>query len=100
VYVCILTVPPYFGCSVPHEGKELQSHTSESTMKTPERSVRTLAQIEAEVMAEGREWTRQRLEKELQRLADEQGEVFPPQRAAADSPARLPFPSGHRCGRR
>jgi hypothetical protein len=46
-------------------------------MKTPEGTVRTLAQIEAAVMAEGREWTRKRLEAELQRLADEQGEVFP-----------------------
>lgn len=46
-------------------------------MKTPEGSLRTPAQIEAAVMAEGREWMRQRLEKELQQLADEPGEVFP-----------------------
>jgi hypothetical protein len=31
-------------------------------MKTIEETVPSLAQIEAEVMAEGREWTRQRLE--------------------------------------
>jgi hypothetical protein len=30
-------------------------------MKTNEESVPSLAQIEAEVMAEGREWTRKRL---------------------------------------
>jgi len=65
-------------------------------MKTPEETVRSLAQIEAAVMAEGREWTRQRLETELQRLADEQGEVFPPERAPADPSARLPISSGHR----
>jgi hypothetical protein len=69
-------------------------------MKTPEGSVRTLAQIEAAIMAEGREWTRKRLEQELQLLADEQGEIFPPQRTAADSSARLPVPSGHRRRRR
>jgi len=65
-------------------------------MKTPEDTVPSLAQIEAEVMAEGREWTRQRLQARLQQLADQQGEVFPPEPAAAGTSARLPVSSGHR----
>jgi hypothetical protein len=52
-------------------------------MKTPEESVPSLAPIEAEVMAEGREWARKRLQARLQQRADAQGEVFPPQPAAA-----------------
>jgi hypothetical protein len=69
-------------------------------MKTPEESFRSLAEIEAEVMAEGREWTRQRLQARLQQLAEQQGEVFPPKSAAADPSARVSVSSGHRCGRR
>jgi hypothetical protein len=69
-------------------------------MKTPEETVPSLAQIEAEVMAEGREWTRQRLEARLQQLAEEQGEVFPPQPAAAGASARVSVRAAHRRGRR
>jgi hypothetical protein len=69
-------------------------------MKTHETTEPSLAQIEAEVMAEGREWTRQRLQARLQQLAEQQGEVFPPQPAAADPSARLPVSSGHGRGRR
>jgi hypothetical protein len=42
----------------------------------PERA-RTLREIEQEVMAEGREWTRKRLPQRLQEEADRQGGVFP-----------------------
>lgn len=38
-----------------------------------------LADIEREVMAEAREWGRQRLQERLQQLAEQSGEVFPPQ---------------------
>lgn len=38
-----------------------------------------LADLEREVVAESREWGRQRLQERLQQLADESGEVFPPQ---------------------
>jgi hypothetical protein len=69
-------------------------------MKTPEESEPSLAQIEAEVMAEGREWTRKRMEERLQQLAEVQGEVFPPKPKAADPSARLSVSSGHRRGRR
>ena len=40
---------------------------------------RSLRELELEVEAEGREWMRQRLEEKLQREADRDGTVFPPQ---------------------
>jgi len=68
-------------------------------MKKQEESVLSLAQIEAEVMAEGREWTRKRLQARLQEYADARGEVFPPKPAAADPSAHVSVSSGHRGGR-
>lgn len=47
-------------------------------MKPETKTFPSLAEIEREVMAECREWGRQRLEERLQKLADEQGEHFPP----------------------
>ena len=41
---------------------------------------RTLREMELEILAEGREWMRQRLEEKLQKEADRDGAVFPPQR--------------------
>jgi hypothetical protein len=69
-------------------------------MKTPEEAVSSLAQIEAEVMAEGREWMRKRMAARLQQLADQQGEVFPPQPTTAGASARVSVSSGHRRGPR
>lgn len=65
-------------------------------MKTHETPELSLAQIESEVMAEGREWTRKRMAARLQQLADTHGEVFPPQPKPADPSARAPVSSGHR----
>jgi hypothetical protein len=55
---------------------------------------RSLLEIEMEVLAEGREWTRKRLQERLQQEADRHGGVFPPQRPEgkasaeeADAPA-------------
>jgi hypothetical protein len=48
---------------------------------------RTLKEIELEVEAEGREWTRRRLEEKLQEEADRDGKVFPPQRGPGPAPA-------------
>ena len=42
----------------------------------------SLIEIEREVVAEAREWGRQRLQERLQQLAEEQSEVFPPATAA------------------
>jgi uncharacterized protein YdaU (DUF1376 family) len=47
---------------------------------------RTLKEIELEVLAEGREWMRRRLEEELQKEAERDGRVFPPQRQKRQAP--------------
>ncbi len=49
----------------------------------PERSLR---QIEMEVLEEGREWTRRRLEQRLQEEANRHGGVFPPERKKGAPP--------------
>lgn len=46
----------------------------------------SLKELEAEVLAEGREWTRQRLQQRLQAQAEEASAVFPPQAAPAAPP--------------
>src|SRR5437016_1783965 len=48
-------------------------------MNLKSKTLPSLADIEREVVAESREWGRQRLEQRLQKLAEEHGEVFPPQ---------------------
>ena len=45
-----------------------------------------LADIEREVVAEAREWGRQRLQERLQQLAEQSGEVFPPPTTSAKAP--------------
>ena len=47
----------------------------------------SLREIELEVEAEGREWTRKRLQQRLQEEADRKGETFPPQHSSGDSSA-------------
>jgi len=47
------------------------------------RRVSPLAEAELEVLEEGREWMRQRLEKKLQRQADRQGVISPPEQPSA-----------------
>ena len=55
-------------------------------MKPSFKSLPSLADIEREVVAESREWGRQRLEERLQKLAEEHGEVFPPKATATQKP--------------
>ena len=56
---------------------------------TPESNEgRTLREIELEVLEEGREWMRRRLEQRLQEEADRRGGVFPPQREKGSSSAK------------
>jgi hypothetical protein len=74
---------------------ERAANASTSTMKNEE-LLPSLTQIEAEVMAEGREWTRRRLQERLQQLADQQGEVFPPKPTAAGASAPARVSSAHR----
>jgi hypothetical protein len=47
-------------------------------MKPTIKPLPSLVDIEREVVAESREWGRQRLEERLQKLAEGHGEVFPP----------------------
>jgi hypothetical protein len=56
-------------------------------MNTKQTGPRSLREIENEVMAEGREWTRQRLQERLQEEANRHGGVFPPQRKRRKSSA-------------
>jgi len=49
---------------------------------------RSLREIELEVLEEGREWMRRRLEQRLQEEADRQGGVFPPERPKGSPPAK------------
>jgi hypothetical protein len=68
--------------------------------KQPEEPIPTLAEVEAEVMAEGREWTRKRMEKRIQELADRQSEVFPPKPTRTGASAPVSVRVKHRSGRR
>jgi hypothetical protein len=65
-----------------------------NNLNSEQNAPRSLREIEMEVLAEGREWTRKRLEERLQQEADRLGGVFPPQRSQgkasaprADAPA-------------
>ena len=61
---------------------------------------RSLQEIELEVLAEGREWMRQRLEQKLQEEADRQGGVFPPQQPKSLPSAKAVHDAAKRCRRR
>ena len=54
-------------------------------MEKPGRKLSPLAEVELEALEAGREWTRRRIAKNLQRLAGEQGKISPPERS--DAPA-------------
>ena len=49
-------------------------------MNSDNQEARGLREIEMEVLEEGREWTRRRLEQKLQAEINRQGGVFPPER--------------------
>jgi hypothetical protein len=57
-------------------------------MNTEHERPRTLREIEMEVMAEGREWTRKRLQQRLQEEADRHGGVFPPEQQPGGASAQ------------
>jgi hypothetical protein len=54
-------------------------------MEKQKRRLSPLAEVELEALEAGREWTRRRIEKNLQRLADEQGKLSPPERVGASA---------------
>lgn len=74
----------------PTKGKNLNSEQQQA---------RSLRDIEMEVLAEGREWTRKRLEQKLQEEADRRGGVFPPERSQSKASAPRSDASADRCGR-
>ena len=55
-------------------------------MPSDSNSGRSLREIELEVLEEGREWTRRRLEQKLQEEANRQGGVFPPHGQKGSAP--------------
>lgn len=55
-------------------------------MKEQKPNELSLKALEAEVLEEGREWTRQRLQQRLQAQAEQAGAVPPPPATAATSP--------------
>ena len=57
-------------------------------MSSKNAGTRSLREIELEVLEEGREWMRQRLEQKLQEEANRQGGVFPPQQPEGSPPAK------------
>jgi hypothetical protein len=57
-------------------------------MNTEQTRPRSLREIEMEVLAEGREWTRQRLQQRLQEEADRYGGVFPPEQKQGSASAQ------------
>jgi len=65
-------------------------------MSSESKQPRSLREIEMAVEAEGREWTRQRLEQELQKEADLNGGVFPPQRPIRGASAKAQDADTHR----
>jgi hypothetical protein len=69
-------------------------------MDSDKKAGRSLRDIELEVLAEGREWTRRRLEQRLQEEADRQGGVFPPQRSKGTASSKRTDASAHRRRRR
>ena len=65
-------------------------------MNSDEVPFRSLRELEEEVLAEGREWMRKRLEQKLQEQARCHGEVFPPQPKATVASARSSDAGAHR----
>ncbi len=57
-------------------------------MNSKNAGTRSLREIELEVLEEGREWIRQRLEQKLQEEANRQGGVFPPQQPEGSPPTK------------
>lgn len=64
-------------------------------MDRQEEGLRSLSEIEEEVLAEGREWTRRRLQERLQEEANRHGGVFPPKPKKSVAPARKAHGTAH-----
>ena len=64
-------------------------------MNSDKPAAQSLREIELEVLEEGREWTRRRLEQRLQQEADRHGGVFPPQRSKGTAPTKRGDEAAH-----
>jgi hypothetical protein len=63
--------------------------------KKPTR-ISPLARVEIEALEAGRAWTRRKIERDLQKLADQQGGFSPLQRPSADPDSPAPDQADHR----
>lgn len=84
---------------VPHPTFNLKDNERRLMNSEQKRRFRSLREIELEVEAEGREWTRQRLQQRLQEEAERHGEIFPPQRPAFGASTATDDAITHRRGR-
>ena len=60
-----------------HKSKSTRPVSNRGAAPEPPTPKVSLLQIEQEVLEEGREWTRRRLQQRLQQLADQHGEISP-----------------------
>ena len=60
-------------------------------MDQQNKRISPLARVELEALEAGREWTRLKIKRDLQKLADEQGDLSPPEPSPSD---KEPPPSG------
>ena len=67
-------------------------------MSKSDRRVSPLAEVELETLEEGREWTRRRLQRKLQRLADAQGAISPPEQSGAERSEEPGTADPNNCG--
>ncbi len=70
-------------------------------MNREKKRLSPLAEVELEALDAGREWTRRRIEKNLQKLADEQGAISPPEQSPDETIATNDNPNNdqrRRCG--
>jgi hypothetical protein len=65
-------------------------------MDKQQRRISPLAQVEIQALEEGREWTRRKIERDLQKLADQQGDFSPLERPGADPDPPASDPADHR----
>ena len=68
-------------------------------MTNPAPKRNPLYELELEVLEEGREWMRRRLEQKLQKIAQAEGRLSPPERSAAQKHPPAPVAPAQR-GRR
>ena len=69
-------------------------------MKQEQARVPSLRGLELEAEAEAREFARVRLQQRLQTIADQHGEIFPPQPAGGGASAHPVYALAHRRRRR